>query len=275
MRTEKITRLIPRIGGFHLAVTALTATIGLAGTAHATTISTYLNAYVADQTGVTDYQQHPEGLPQALTPTSYTASVTNGGGTATSNATVSLGTLHSSQSSSFSLRPSPVGDAQGYVDIFVDDTGHATAATINPTFTLTGSLSANGGGDSYSYMTMTYTVLDHTKGTQTQSEINTSSGQNVVGGILNVTLEDLIEYSIVFEIFAYQDNAATVSPAFADYSHTLNYYLTNFSSDSGYNYSPVTATPLPAALPLFASSLGAMGLFGWRRKQKNIAALAA
>ena len=29
-----------------------------------------------------------------------------------------------------------------------------------------------------------------------------------------------------------------------------------------------TATPLPAALPLFATGLGAMGLLGWRRKRK-------
>jgi hypothetical protein len=29
----------------------------------------------------------------------------------------------------------------------------------------------------------------------------------------------------------------------------------------------VTATPLPAALPLFASGLGALGLLGWRRKR--------
>jgi len=32
------------------------------------------------------------------------------------------------------------------------------------------------------------------------------------------------------------------------------------------------ATPLPAALPLFATSLGALGLLGWRRKRKNVAA---
>jgi len=37
----------------------------------------------------------------------------------------------------------------------------------------------------------------------------------------------------------------------------------------------VTATPLPAAAPLFASGLGAMGVFGWRRKRKNTAVLAA
>jgi hypothetical protein len=34
------------------------------------------------------------------------------------------------------------------------------------------------------------------------------------------------------------------------------------------------AVPLPAALPLFATGLGALGLLGWRKKRKN-AALAA
>ena len=36
-----------------------------------------------------------------------------------------------------------------------------------------------------------------------------------------------------------------------------------------------SATPLPAALPLFASGLGALGLFGWRRKRKASAAIVA
>jgi hypothetical protein len=36
-----------------------------------------------------------------------------------------------------------------------------------------------------------------------------------------------------------------------------------------------SATPLPATLPLFAGGLGALGLFGWRRKRKNSAALLA
>jgi hypothetical protein len=29
-----------------------------------------------------------------------------------------------------------------------------------------------------------------------------------------------------------------------------------------------SATPLPVTLPLFASGLGALGVFGWRRKKK-------
>jgi hypothetical protein len=35
------------------------------------------------------------------------------------------------------------------------------------------------------------------------------------------------------------------------------------------------ATPLPPALPLFASGLGVMGWLGWRRKRKGIAVSAA
>ena len=33
-------------------------------------------------------------------------------------------------------------------------------------------------------------------------------------------------------------------------------------------------TPLPAALPLFATGLGALGLLGWRRKKKAAATAA-
>jgi len=38
------------------------------------------------------------------------------------------------------------------------------------------------------------------------------------------------------------------------------------------SYSRAAETPLPAALPLFASGLGALGLFGWCRKKKAQAA---
>jgi hypothetical protein len=40
----------------------------------------------------------------------------------------------------------------------------------------------------------------------------------------------------------------------------------------GFDPSPA-ATPLPAALPLFATGLGALGLLGWRRKRKARASL--
>ena len=44
---------------------------------------------------------------------------------------------------------------------------------------------------------------------------------------------------------------------------------TGFSGSVTYNFSPVVAAvPLPGALPLFATGLGALGLLGWRRKRK-------
>ena len=51
---------------------------------------------------------------------------------------------------------------------------------------------------------------------------------------------------------------------------------TNFGSWYGHGFEAVTAaqdaglntTPLPAALPLFATGIGAIGLLGWRRKRK-------
>jgi hypothetical protein len=33
-------------------------------------------------------------------------------------------------------------------------------------------------------------------------------------------------------------------------------------------FSPISATPLPAAMPLFATGLGFVGMLGWRRKRK-------
>ena len=37
----------------------------------------------------------------------------------------------------------------------------------------------------------------------------------------------------------------------------------------------IQATPLPAALPLFATGVGGLGLLGWRKKRKNATVLAA
>jgi hypothetical protein len=39
-------------------------------------------------------------------------------------------------------------------------------------------------------------------------------------------------------------------------------------SASGVFPGTVAATPVPAALPLFATGLGGLGLLGWRRKRK-------
>jgi hypothetical protein len=46
----------------------------------------------------------------------------------------------------------------------------------------------------------------------------------------------------------------------------IDAWIANYYGLSG----TVVATPLPAALPLFATGLGALGLLGWRRKRKTV-----
>jgi hypothetical protein len=55
------------------------------------------------------------------------------------------------------------------------------------------------------------------------------------------------------------------------------YYQENIYTGTGASFAevPVGTTPLPAALPLFATGLGVLGLLGWRRKRKAAAIAAA
>jgi len=84
--------------------------------------------------------------------------------------------------------------------------------------------------------------------------------------------------------FAY--GIVPVAPYYlTDYNYTTANYTGPgcFTCTTGTgNYNPgfantatPSATPLPAALPLFATGLGTLGLLGWRRKRKNAAVLAA
>jgi hypothetical protein len=45
-----------------------------------------------------------------------------------------------------------------------------------------------------------------------------------------------------------------------------------FLREATFSLTPNSAVPVPAALPLFATGLGALGLLGWRRKRKAAAA---
>ena len=101
-------------------------------------------------------------------------------------------------------------------------------------------------------------------------------------------------YSFNFDTtgFAYETNIGWAPRSFtftATSTAELLAFISTTTGDSGneaapYAFGPALdnvvitdlgQTPLPAALPLFAAGLGAMGLLGWRRKRKNAAALAA
>jgi len=60
---------------------------------------------------------------------------------------------------------------------------------------------------------------------------------------------------------------------FPDTNQRYTFTVDNISYDPAISsVSALASTPLPAALPLFATGLGALGLLGWRRKRKTAAA---
>lgn len=59
----------------------------------------------------------------------------------------------------------------------------------------------------------------------------------------------------------------------ADPQHDVLDQIVGWSDVGSFLVRDSSATPLPAALPLFATGLGALGLLRWRRKKKHAAAL--
>ena len=69
------------------------------------------------------------------------------------------------------------------------------------------------------------------------------------------------------------DIAAYDFATFASLGVTPGTYVWGWGTGADQTFTlEIGSTPLPAALPLFASGLGALGLLGWRRKRKMQAA---
>lgn len=135
-------------------------------------------------------------------------------------------------------------------------------------------------------------ILDFPSGSITYPTVTSfdASSQATTGGItlttagsvpVNISATYTKNNVSVGDVF---DIAYMLTSAFAkgtiDLSHTatISFLLPEgvyLTSELGSVFGDVpTSTPLPAALPLFATGLGALGLLGWRRKKKA-AALAA
>jgi hypothetical protein len=75
---------------------------------------------------------------------------------------------------------------------------------------------------------------------------------------------------------AVSDSSTYLNRTFASLGVTPGTYEWTWGNQSfTLQVGDVVATPLPAALPLFATGLGVMGLLGWRRKRKGAAEAAA
>ena len=128
-----------------------------------------------------------------------------------------------------------------------------------------------GSNDNFSYQTAVLTgtlvvpVLESvifTLGSDDDSFL--AIGNNVIAQVGGVHASGSANYSTILGPGSY-----LLTLFYADRDQVAAYL--DFSVDTvGVNLQGTT--PLPAALPLFASGLGALGLLGWRRKRKALAA---
>lgn len=110
--------------------------------------------------------------------------------------------------------------------------------------------------------------------------VNTATGTGGVGGVSFGTTAALLAQAAAYTT-ANQGNGTTafsvtlLQPTIVDpHNQDLVFIAVCGADTSGPGCGVPVPTPLPGALPLLASGLGAFGLLGWRKKRKK-AALAA
>jgi hypothetical protein len=107
-------------------------------------------------------------------------------------------------------------------------------------------------------------------------------------GSTNVTLQDVDNSNSVAVTFVFTDSlfvGATLTAGADNFpdgvtagisGQTLTISMAGFTGpgtfDATFNFGPVSQTPLPAALPLFAGGLGLIGLIGARKRRKTLVA---
>jgi hypothetical protein len=147
----------------------------------------------------------------------------------------------------------------------------ASAVTVVLDFTVNGGINGqityqaptlNGDISSLSAISLTIDSHDYTLG-----EVGFISpwqaGQSLIGGILN-GVDSVVDGTDDFVLLF---NPSSSSGLFFTYT-TSAHPLDEINTVGSFTLTELRATPLPAALPLFTTGLGALGLLGWRRKKK-------
>ncbi len=244
-----------------LAIAGIVALGGLTAAAQAEDINVFLNAAssVSSPPSTNSQAFNFDQTTGLNTPTLYSVSAANGGGSSVENTTVSMGTLHSYSYSSFPLNGTS-SYSQGYVNLFTDDRTIVPAGvtSLTDSFALTGSTSPIPPGGDYAIEAVVYdNLIDLDNGDSSTNIARAffdlqNPGADVPVSFLTVKPGDRIEESVEFEISTYQDANAGQPFALIDYSETLNLYVdtnvpgADMVDASGHDYSStIGATPEP------------------------------
>jgi probable HAF family extracellular repeat protein len=74
----------------------------------------------------------------------------------------------------------------------------------------------------------------------------------------------------IFETLDPPGATSSTADGINDLGQIVGFYTDANDNTIGFE-TQIAETPLPTALPLFATGFGAMGLLGWRRKRKSSA----
>jgi hypothetical protein len=145
--------------------------------------------------------------------------------------------------------------------------GYATDI-INATLYITGQTPYGGTGASVPF---TFSSPGHGNGVIFDTGVqNGSSGPSSYTNNLSTTFAPFYVSTFFVPVLSYvYTTVGTNTSYMTDATATFAYQQT-----VTYDYTPAVA-PLPAALPLFTTGVGALGLVGWRRKRKSASARAA
>jgi len=156
------------------------------------------------------------------------------------------------------------GAIVGLVDGAADQT--PTAIYLTSYTSVTGLAESN-------WPTPTTNILAYTRGAGFDIDGLNTFTVNAAGLLTGVDFSISILTSQVsfFNLSLYIDATIPADSVFSLYNDGTD---TGISTDLA-TFTPASTTPLPAALPLFATGLGALGLLGWRRKRKGAPATAA
>jgi hypothetical protein len=141
--------------------------------------------------------------------------------------------------------------------------------------TTNGSLLSNVGATSTDFLRINGTTV-----VNATSIGGNNNGAFTTSAIVSANLFTNVEFLIEMNVFAFANPSSTATTfldpfLFLDQSLVDLGYSIIVSPGIGNSLEVASATPLPAALPLFVTGLGGVGLLARRRKRKAAAALAA
>lgn len=162
----------------------------------------------------------------------------------------------------------------GFTGIIRTPGGSGTTEQFNST--LLGNVSTNGTGGPFNPISLTGPVTVFLNGYTTLGQLGTFSTEMLLLNLSAVGV--LIRESPTLQSTG-QTKIEDIGGGLFKITSFFDVF-TELSLDGGQNWIPSTDSthvdlaniPLPAALPMFATGLGVLGLLGWRRKRKAAAA---